>query len=1031
MVTPTDDGFTIRHIGLTADADLARALDRIGHPSLESLMEAALPASIRTRSPLDLPAPATEQEVLAQLRDLAARNRPMRQMIGQGFSGTVTPAVIRRNVLENPGWYTAYTPYQPEISQGRLEALITFQTMVADLTALPVANASLLDESSAAAEAMLLMRRANRAHRDAPVLVDTDVFPQTLAVLRGRARAADIDLVEADLSAGLPEGAFAGVIIQQPGDSGRVADWTPVVTEAKERGALVTVVADILSLALITPPGEIGADVAVGSTQRFGVPLFFGGPHAAYMAVTDSLVRQMPGRLVGISHDDAGTPALRLALQTREQHIRRERATSNICTAQALLAIVAGMYAVHHGPEGIRAIAERTHAHAARLADGLTAHGLTPVAGEFFDTVRVALADEGAADAVVSAAERAGINIRRVDATTVSVSTSEETTDVDVDDVLTAFGVPTQAPVTDLEPLGTGGADRPMSSEHSTEAALVDAPVAPDAQASPTAPAPATGHLPVHLRRTSTYLTHPVFHRYRSETALMRHLRRLADRDLALDRTMIPLGSCTMKLNAAVEMEAISWPGFAGIHPFAPLDQVQGWLALIGDLETWLAEISGYAAVSLQPNGGSQGEYSGLQAIRLYQESIGHPERRVCLIPASAHGTNAASAALAGLQVVAVGTAPDGAIDLGDLRAKLAEHEGRVAAIMVTYPSTHGVFEGHITEVCDLVHAGGGQVYIDGANLNALVGLARPGRFGGDVSHLNLHKTFCIPHGGGGPGVGPVAAAAHLAPFLPRAQDAAAWSSPVDEGGAGAPTDVTAGDGAAATPAQGGATPAGGAPAPTDTGLGGPVAATTYGSAGVLPISWAYIRLMGAAGLTRATEGAILAANYVAARLRDDYPVLYTGAGGLVAHECILDLRHLTHESGIGAEDVAKRLIDYGFHAPTLSFPVPGTLMVEPTESEDLGELDRFVDAMHAIRTEIQEVTDGEVEAAESVVHRAPHTAAVLVADGWERPYGRERAAFPLPGMAPDKYFPPVGRIDGAFGDRHLVATLPSPTDAE
>ena len=1010
MVTPTDDGFTIRHIGLTADADLARALDRIGHPSLESLMEAALPASIRTRSPLDLPAPATEQEVLAQLRDLASRNRPMRQMIGQGFSGTVTPAVIRRNVLENPGWYTAYTPYQPEISQGRLEALITFQTMVADLTALPVANASLLDESSAAAEAMLLMRRANRAHRTDPVLVDTDVFPQTLAVLRSRARAADIDLVEADLSAGLPEGAFAGVIIQQPGDSGRVADWTPVVTEAKERGALVTVVADILSLALITPPGEIGADVAVGSTQRFGVPLFFGGPHAAYMAVTDSLVRQMPGRLVGISHDDAGTPALRLALQTREQHIRRERATSNICTAQALLAIVAGMYAVHHGPEGIRAIAERTHAHAARLADGLTAHGLTPVAGEFFDTVRVALADEGAADAVISAAERAGINIRRVDATTVSVSTSEETTDVDVDDVLTAFGVPTQAPVTDLEPLGTGGADRSMSSEHSTEAALVDAPVAPDAQASPTAPAPATEHLPVHLRRTSTYLTHPVFHRYRSETALMRHLRRLADRDLALDRTMIPLGSCTMKLNAAVEMEAISWPGFAGIHPFAPLDQVQGWLALIGDLETWLAEISGYAAVSLQPNGGSQGEYSGLQAIRLYQESIGHPERRVCLIPASAHGTNAASAALAGLQVVAVGTAPDGAIDLEDLRAKLAEHEGRVAAIMVTYPSTHGVFEGHITEVCDLVHAGGGQVYIDGANLNALVGLARPGRFGGDVSHLNLHKTFCIPHGGGGPGVGPVAAAAHLAPFLPRAQDAAAWSSPVDEGEA---------------------TPAGTTPAPTDTGLGGPVAATTYGSAGVLPISWAYIRLMGGAGLTRATQGAILAANYVAARLRDDYPVLYTGAGGLVAHECILDLRHLTHESGIGAEDVAKRLIDYGFHAPTLSFPVPGTLMVEPTESEDLGELDRFVDAMHAIRTEIQEVTDGEVEAAESVVHRAPHTAAVLVADGWERPYGRERAAFPLPGMAPDKYFPPVGRIDGAFGDRHLVATLPSPTDAE
>ncbi|WP_075891406.1 aminomethyl-transferring glycine dehydrogenase subunit GcvPB [Actinomyces provencensis] len=1008
MVTPTDDGFTIRHIGLTADADLARALDRIGHPSLESLVEAALPASIRTRSPLDLPAPATEQEVLAQLRDLASHNRPMRQMIGQGFSGTVTPAVIRRNVLENPGWYTAYTPYQPEISQGRLEALITFQTMVADLTALPVANASLLDESSAAAEAMLLMRRANRAHPDAPVLVDTDVFPQTLAVLRGRARAADIDLVEADLSDGLPEGAFAGVIIQQPGDSGRIADWAPVVAAAHERGALVTVVADILSLALITPPGEIGADIAVGSTQRFGVPLFFGGPHAAYMAVTTALTRQIPGRLVGISHDDAGTPALRLALQTREQHIRRERATSNICTAQALLAIVAGMYAVHHGPEGIRAIAERTHAHAARLADALTAHGLTPVSDSFFDTVRVALADEGAAAEVVSAAGRAGINIRRVDATTVSVSTSEETTDVDVDDVLTAFGVPTGAAPADLEALGTGGTERPAGTGASTGAALVDAPVAPDAPASPTAPA--TDHLPVDLRRTSTYLTHPVFRRYRSETALMRHLRRLADRDLALDRTMIPLGSCTMKLNAAVEMEAISWPGFAGIHPFAPLDQAQGWLALIGDLETWLAEISGYAAVSLQPNGGSQGEYAGLQAIRLYQESIGHPERRICLIPASAHGTNAASAALAGLQVVAVGTAPDGAIDLEDLRAKLAEHEGRVAAIMVTYPSTHGVFEGHITEVCDLVHAAGGQVYIDGANLNALVGLARPGRFGGDVSHLNLHKTFCIPHGGGGPGVGPVAAAAHLAPFLPRAQDAAAWSSPVDEGEA---------------------TPAGTTPAPTDTGLGGPVAATTYGSAGVLPISWAYIRLMGGAGLTRATQGAILAANYVAASLHEDYPVLYTGAGGLVAHECILDLRHLSHESGIGAEDVAKRLIDYGFHAPTLSFPVPGTLMVEPTESEDLGELDRFVAAMRAIRVEVQEVIDGEVAAEESVVHRAPHTAAALVGDGWERAYGRERAAFPLPGMAPDKYFPPVGRIDGAYGDRHLVLTLEDPEGSD
>ncbi|MGO3795717.1 MAG: hypothetical protein ACTJGR_01175, partial [Pauljensenia sp.] len=688
----------------------------------------------------------------------------------------------------------------------------------------------------------------------------------------------------------------------------------------------------------------------------------------------------------------------------------------------------------------------RTHTHAARLADALSAHGLRPAAKSFFDTVRVGLADEGAAAEVLSAAERAGINIRRVDATTVSVSTSEETVDTDIDEVLTAFGVPTGASTADLESLGTGGAERPTGPETSTGAALVSATTAPDTPASPTAPA--TDHLPTHLRRTSDFLTHPVFHRYRSETALMRHLRRLADRDLALDRTMIPLGSCTMKLNAAVEMEAISWPGFAGIHPFAPADQTQGWLTLIADLESWLAEISGYAAVSLQPNGGSQGEYAGLQAIRLYQESIGHPERRICLIPASAHGTNAASAALAGLQVVAVATAPDGAIDLADLRAKLGEHEDRVAAVMVTYPSTHGVFEGHITEVCDLVHAAGGQVYIDGANLNALVGLARPGRFGGDVSHLNLHKTFCIPHGGGGPGVGPVAVAAHLAPFLPRAQTAATWSTPVDEGGAGAPTDATAGNGTPTTHTPEGAastgdtpahgtpadrtpthgTPVGGASALLDSGFGGPVAATTYGSAGVLPISWAYIRLMGGAGLTRATRGAILAANYVAASLGEDYPVLYTGAGGLVAHECILDLRHLAHESGIGAEDVAKRLIDYGFHAPTLSFPVAGTLMVEPTESEDLGELDRFVAAMHAIRAEVQEVIDGDVDAEESVVHRAPHTAAALVGDEWGRAYGRERAAFPLPGMAPDKYFPPVGRIDGAYGDRHLVLTLqPTP----
>jgi glycine dehydrogenase len=992
-------GFVPRHVGITSEADLARALTRIGVDSLEALMDAAVPASIREEPagaragepPSSIPEPASEQRVLAELRDLAAQNTPMRQMIGQGFFDTVTPAVIRRNVLENPAWYTAYTPYQPEISQGRLEVLMVFQTMVADLTGLPVANASLLDESSAAAEAMLLMRRAaaraSRGGADPVVLVDTDVYPQTLAVLRGRARAAGVTLVEADLSAGLdaaladePSPAanrpLAGVIVQQPGDSGRLTDWRPLIARAHERGALATVIADILSLTLLSPPGDQGADIAVGSTQRFGVPLFFGGPHAAYMAVTDALTRQLPGRLVGLSHDDAGAPAYRLALQTREQHIRRERATSNICTAQALLAIVAALFAVHHGPEGLRAIAGRAHAHARRLAGRLASAGIAPAHDAFFDTVRVALPDEAAADSVVGAAARGGVNIRRVDARTVSVSADETTTGDDIDVVLRAFGADAGA-----EP------DRPRSGS---------GPLPPEE-------GDALDGIPDALRRTSAYLTHPVFHEHRSETSLMRYLRRLADRDLALDRTMIPLGSCTLKLNAAAEMEAISWPGFAGIHPFAPPDQTRGWRRLTRDLERWLAEISGYDAVSLQPNSGSTGEYTGLQAIRLFHLSQGHPERRVCLIPASAHGTNAASATLAGLEVVAVATAADGAIDLGDLRSKLEAHAGRVAAIMVTYPSTHGVYEPQIHEVCDLVHAAGGQVYIDGANLNALIGAARPGRFGGDVSHLNLHKTFCIPHGGGGPGVGPVAASAHLAPFLPGPQAPATWAS-----------------GAGARPG----------PGPDDARAGAPVAAATFGSAGVLPISWAYIRLMGADGLARATRGAVLAANHIARSLAGDFPVLYTGAGGLVAHECILDLRPLTRESGITAEDVAKRLIDYGFHAPTLAFPVAGTLMVEPTESEDLGELDRFVAAMRAIRAEIQDVIDGRVPAGESVLRQAPHTAAVLMADRWDRPYTRAQAAFPLPGMSADKYVPPVGRIDGAWGDRHLVATLAPPSSA-
>ena len=983
--TPLEDPpFAIRHIGVTSPEDLAAALSPVGVDTPEDLMRATLPDTIDEAAPpapgtpvaapsaspapgttaptpapgtppfaapRPLPPAATESETLAELRAIAALNTPMRQMIGQGFSDTVTPAVIRRNILENPAWYTAYTPYQPEISQGRLEALMLFQTMVSDLTALPIAGASLLDESSAAAEALLLMHRANRpvtrAHPDAPVLVDADVFPQTLAVIRGRARAAGIPVQVVDLSAGpdaLPDTPVVGVVVQNPGDSGALRDWAPMIAAAHDRGALVAVVADVLSLTVVTPPGEMGADIAVGSTQRFGVPLFFGGPHAAYMAVTDKLTRQLPGRLVGLSHDDAGTPALRLALSTREQHIRREKATSNICTAQALLAVVAAMFAVHHGPDGLRTIAHRTHAHAVRLADGLRASGIAPVHDVVFDTVRFRTADEGVADSVLDGARRAGINLRRVDGTTVSVSTDETTTDEDVDAVLGAVG----------------------------RALGVDLPVSvPDAGA---ASVPASETTFGNLARTSDFLTHPTFHRHRSETSMMRYLRKLADRDLALDRTMIPLGSCTMKLNAAASMEPISWPAFAGIHPFAPADQARGWAKLIDDLEAWLADLTGYAAVTLQPNSGATGEYTGLQAIRAWHDSRGDTQRRICLIPASAHGTNAASAALAGLTVVDVATAADGTIDQADLARLLAEDGDRVAAIMITYPSTHGVYEEGVRRVCAAVHDAGGQVYIDGANLNALVGWARPGHFGGDVSHLNLHKTFTIPHGGGGPGVGPVAAAAHLAPFLPGAQ-------------------------------------------------GAPVAAAPFGSAGVLPIPWAYLRMMGEAGLARATAGAVTAANHLARRLTGDFPVLYTGEGGWVAHECILDLRGLTHDSGITAEDVAKRLIDYGFHAPTLSFPVAGTLMVEPTESEDLAELDRFVAAMHAIRAEIQEVIDGKVGAEDSALRHAPHTASVLVGDDWEHPYPRATAGFPT-GVARDKYFPPVGRIDGAFGDRHLVARL-------
>jgi glycine dehydrogenase len=950
-------GFADRHVGpRTTDLDTMLAHVGDGWPSLDALIDAAVPTSIRTDRPLDLPAARGESEVLAALRTIADKNTVLTQMIGLGYHDTVTPPVIRRNVLESPAWYTAYTPYQPEISQGRLEALLNFQTVVADLTALPVANASLLDEATAVAEAVALMHRAAKG-RTGVVVLDADCLPQTLAVALGRAEAAGLGVRVADLTDGLPDlgdEPLVGLVLQAPGASGAVRDLEPLIAAA-----------NLLSLTLLTPPGEQGADIAVGSAQRFGVPLFYGGPHAAYMAVRTGLERSLPGRLVGVSIDADGARAYRLALQTREQHIRREKATSNICTAQALLAIVASMYAVYHGPDGLREIAERVHARAVALADGLRAGGVAVQHAQFFDTVRAVV--PGRARAVVAAAAARGINVWAADDDHVQVTCDEVTTEAHVAEVLAAFGD------ADAGALASGAADG------------LDTPA-----------------IPVALRRTTDFLTHPVFHRHRSETAMLRYLRMLSDKDLALDRTMIPLGSCTMKLNATVEMEAISWPGFAGLHPFVPAEQAAGYAELIGDLTTWLAEITGYAAVSVQPNAGSQGEFAGLLAIRGYHEgrraeaiAAGAapedvPVRDVCLIPASAHGTNAASAALAGMRVVVVATAEDGSVQLDDLRAKLEQHGPVVAAIMITYPSTHGVYEEDVREVCDLVHAAGGQVYIDGANLNALVGLARPGEFGGDVSHLNLHKTFCIPHGGGGPGVGPIGVAAHLVPYLP-ATDA-----------------VFTRDAGALT---GGSAPA--------------VSAAPFGSAGILPISWAYVALMGGDGLRRATETAVLSANYLASRLAPHFPVLYTGPAGLVAHECILDVRTITKETGVTAEDVAKRLMDYGFHAPTLSFPVAGTLMVEPTESEDLGELDRFVDALVAIRGEIDAVAAGRWPVAESPLRGAPHTASALVADHWDKPYGRELAAYPVASLRAGKYWPPVRRIDGAHGDRNLVCACP------
>ncbi|MEU1884702.1 aminomethyl-transferring glycine dehydrogenase [Micromonospora rifamycinica] len=934
----TVEQFADRHIGPGPD-DERRMLEVVGYGSVDELMDAAIPEVIRWHGTLDLPAPASEREAIAELRSLAARNTVAVSMIGLGYHGTHTPAVIRRNVLENPAWYTAYTPYQPEISQGRLEALLNFQTMVTDLTGLATANASMLDEATAAAEAMTLARRASRS--GSPVyVVDADTLPQTVAVLAGRAEPLGIEVRVVDLSAQELPAEFFGLHLQYPGASGAVRDHAPLVDAAHAVGALVTVAADLLALTLLRAPGRIGVDIAAGTTQRFGVPMGFGGPHAGYLAVRAGLERMLPGRLVGVSRDAAGQPAYRLALQTREQHIRREKATSNICTAQVLLAVMAGMYAVYHGPDGLRRIARRTHQMAVRLAAGLRAGGVRVADVAFFDTVTAVV--PGGAAAVVAAARKRGVNLRLVDADRVGVSCDETTTVAHLAAVWAAFGVdPVDGDVEDALPAG--------------------------------------------LARDTDFLTHPVFRSHRSETAMLRYLRRLADFDYALDRGMIPLGSCTMKLNATTEMEPVSWPEFAHLHPFAPDEQTAGYRELIGRLEGWLAEVTGYDAVSVQPNAGSQGELAGLLAIRAYHRDRGDTHRDVCLIPSSAHGTNAASAVMAGMRVVVVACDADGNVDLVDLDAKIDKHRDALAAIMVTYPSTHGVYETGIASLCAKVHDAGGQVYVDGANLNALVGFAKPGRFGADVSHLNLHKTFCIPHGGGGPGVGPVAVRAHLAAYLPG-----------DPGGDRVP----------------------GAPA---------IAAARYGSAGILPIPWAYLRMMGAAGLTRATGVAVLAANYVAVRLREHFPVLYAGNKGLVAHECILDLRPLSKATGVSVDDVAKRLIDYGFHAPTMSFPVAGTLMVEPTESEDLAELDRFCDAMIAIRAEIDTVASGGWPAGDNPLSNAPHTAEMVSADEWPHPYPRSVGAYPGGADRAGKYWPPVRRVDGAYGDRNLVCSCPAP----
>lgn len=945
--------YLARHLGPSREEERTM-LAAVGYPDLDSLLDAAVPQGLRTNGLPSLPGALTEADAQLTLRAYAEKNTILRSFYGQGYHDTLTPPVIRRNILENPAWYTAYTPYQPEISQGRLEALLNFQTMVSELTGLPIANASLLDEASAAAEAVGLMSRAKKKGRR--VLLDARLHPQVLNVATKRASALGLEVSTEDLSAGLVGEDLVGVVLAQIGTEGELTDLRPAIQAIHDRGGLAAVVTDLMALQLIESPGELGADIAVGSSQRFGVPLFYGGPHAAFMSVTDKLKRQLPGRIVGVSVDAEGAPAYRLALQTREQHIRRERATSNICTAQALLAVTASMYAVYHGPAGLKAIASRIHQAAATFAEAVSAlDGVELRHEHFFDTVSVTA--PGKAEEIRARLADAGYLIRVLDEDALSVSFGESATLGDAHVLADAFAPGQVAPLSKKAD-GAGSAVDGDSVEVISE------------------------RIPDALRRQTPTLEHPIFSSVHSETQMLRYMRVLADKDLALDRTMIPLGSCTMKLNPTAGMEPISWPGFADIHPYAPDEFTEGWRALIEELEGWLAQITGYAKVSVQPNSGAQGELAGLLAIRAYHVSRGDTQRDICIIPQSAHGTNAASAALANLRVVVVATAEDGSIDLEDLEAKLEKHGEHIAAAMITYPSTHGVFEDTVSTVCRRIHEVGGQVYIDGANLNALAGVARPGVFGGDVSHLNLHKTFTIPHGGGGPGVGPVCVAEHLIPFLP------------------------------------------GNPNEKDSGA---ITATRYGSAGVLPITWAYLAMMGAEGLAHATAHAILGANYVATKLHDDFPVLYTGQDGLVAHECILDLRELTKKSGVTAADVAKRLIDFGFHAPTLAFPVAGTLMVEPTESEDLAELDRFIEAMHTIRGEIQEIIDGDVSYEDSVIAHSPYTAAAVSSDEWPYAFSRQKAAWPVAGLRRAKYFPAVRRIDEAYGDRHLVCSCPPP----